>query len=762
MCHVVLAMRIRISVPRVEVTTLVLLALLFLFIDALFFISIPSRYSTGIVPGSSNGGGNVILANSCSQGDVQAALNQSRSGDTVLIPAGTCTWSTSVLINNKSVTLEGAGINQTTIVDGNNKTGQQWYALEVYANSPGLTRVTEMTFNGGTGNVGYSFGMVMVSGLSRTWRIDHVLFITTRAAAMDIYAPGGLIDNSTFELGTWEYGIFVFNGGLGNTSAYNYGDWSWAAPTQLGMNGSTNWSVYIENNVFTSATDSVALDGWIGSREVVRHNSFLNVEVANHGTETSQIWRGARSFEIYDNNLSINHNISGFSAAIFFRSGTGVVFNNKVTGPYPIAMQAGVYREFGYWQPFGQCDGVSPYDENANVTYLTGIFNGTSSIYIYSAMIIPGENWATNQWQGYSIIDNTTGVASVIDSNTNNEIFATYDTTHGPGLSWTVGDKFTILRALVCLDQFGRGSGTLISGDYALPAEWPNEILEPAYFWNNTLNGNITGLYSESPHLISGRDFVNNEGPLPGYVPYTYPDPLSLLGETITTTTTVSTTTSTSASTTTLPTTSLATTTANPSSSGSGGGAGGGGGSSLPTVTRISSCYMISNLTQKNTVNVAFNGTVLNLTVNFITPTSAGVSIYNISYATDVGSITEIPGKSGYNYSYELLNVSYLPIQDTIIVKICSSQRLSIQSTSTIKQVSNNSAPNTPNSTANAILINQNAPAPTTTIPQRQAAAGTALNGAKLLVTGLIVITLVALVVSLERARRIHGVHHTS
>ena len=66
----------------------------------------------------------IIHAASCSQADVQAAIDTASDGDFVLIPAGYCAWTTpasntpSVIINQKGITLLGAGIDQTVITDG--------------------------------------------------------------------------------------------------------------------------------------------------------------------------------------------------------------------------------------------------------------------------------------------------------------------------------------------------------------------------------------------------------------------------------------------------------------------------------------------------------------------------------------------------------------------------------------------------------------------------------------------------------------------
>ena len=60
-------------------------------------------------------------AASCSRADVATAVNSAGDGDTIVIPAGTCTWTTNLTISNKILTLQGAGMDQTVIVDGVSK-----------------------------------------------------------------------------------------------------------------------------------------------------------------------------------------------------------------------------------------------------------------------------------------------------------------------------------------------------------------------------------------------------------------------------------------------------------------------------------------------------------------------------------------------------------------------------------------------------------------------------------------------------------------
>ena len=58
-----------------------------------------------------------ITAGSPSRIDVITAVSSAVNGDTVIIPAGTSTW-TSGLTINKAITLQGNGIGNTIIKDG--------------------------------------------------------------------------------------------------------------------------------------------------------------------------------------------------------------------------------------------------------------------------------------------------------------------------------------------------------------------------------------------------------------------------------------------------------------------------------------------------------------------------------------------------------------------------------------------------------------------------------------------------------------------
>src|ERR1700730_5512629 len=59
---------------------------------------------------------NTITAASCSVSDVQTAIKAASDGDTVVIPNGSCSWTSGITIS-KQITLQGQSIGGVTITD---------------------------------------------------------------------------------------------------------------------------------------------------------------------------------------------------------------------------------------------------------------------------------------------------------------------------------------------------------------------------------------------------------------------------------------------------------------------------------------------------------------------------------------------------------------------------------------------------------------------------------------------------------------------
>ncbi|HJS81718.1 MAG TPA: hypothetical protein VJ742_02670, partial [Nitrososphaera sp.] len=186
-----------------------------------------------------------ITATSCSRNDVGNAVNSAGNGDTVLIPAGNCTWTTNLTITGKYLTLQGAGAGKTIITDGVSKGTfpNIPQVLDWKTSSDGLSRLTGITFQGGTITDGYNKGIIQIVGeASHQFRIDHCKFIPTQTAALYIRGDfWGVIDHNVFDLSARHgYGMYIIGG--------KYGDVAWAEGSTLG----TERNVFVEDNVFTN------------------------------------------------------------------------------------------------------------------------------------------------------------------------------------------------------------------------------------------------------------------------------------------------------------------------------------------------------------------------------------------------------------------------------------------------------------------------------------------------------------------------------
>ena len=382
-----------------------------------------------------------INAASCSRNDVGNAINSAADGDTVLIPSGTCTWTTNLTIDKMYLTLQGAGTGLTIIRDGLSKgvfpnISQVliWTTID-----GGLSRLTGITFQGGTIADAYNKGIVQIDGASHQFRIDHCKFIPTQTAGLFVRGDlWGVIDHNVFDLSALHgYAIYVMGG--------TYGDAAWAQGSTLG----TGQNVFVEDNTFTQDQSHgfhyYAVDGWSGSRVVYRHNQFNALTLANHGTESPGRWRSQRSWEFYNNTFTFDMLGNSFSTLIGIRGGTGVIYNNSATirnGILNHVIEYQYFRASKSYLPWGQCPSI---------------------------------------WD---------------------------------------------LSSTRCMDQIGLGRGDLISGDTPTPVGWSNPISDPAYDWNNLINGAVWKAFSNVPTIIQeNRDFYHQIKP--GYTPYTYPHPLT-------------------------------------------------------------------------------------------------------------------------------------------------------------------------------------------------------------------------------------------
>jgi hypothetical protein len=458
-----------------------------------------------------------LAAANCSLGEVTNAVSAAQDGDIVDIPAGACTWTANLKIST-GITLRGAGIGKTVITDeGPAATSTLTGLISLSTIAGKVYRITGMTFVGGSVDRGIA-AVILVSGTSKAWRVDHVNFDRVRAQAIrtvrDTY---GVVDHNQFLVRPGKFSFTLYHDAWGGAQ---YGDRSWSDASSLG----TERAIFIEDNTFqsdTPGTNAILLDVLNGARYVFRHNQVTDGNLASHGTESSGRQRGLRQFEIYENVM--HQTAAGGARAAFIRSGTGVIWGNTLTGVYTSMATFINYRSSDSFL-FGRCDGTSVWDRNIAGVDGSGVHTGP----LGTVLIDNTASWMANEWHdGYTIHNKTTGRASLIKANTSTSITPGASAFATPAaMSFNTGEAYEIRQAYPCLDQVGWVRGTLLSGNPALPQGWPNQTLEPVYEWNNTLNGYKAKMESLDTHIQANREFYNDTEK-PGYTPFTYPHPLT-------------------------------------------------------------------------------------------------------------------------------------------------------------------------------------------------------------------------------------------
>lgn len=425
-----------------------------------------------------------INAASCSDSDVQAAINSAAAGDTVTVPSGRCTWTTPVVIASKGLTLTGAGIGNTIITDSApNGTGPANGGLLIIgASATNFVTASGFTF---IKNVNHpSGGVIVVSGTvgETSFRLHHLrlLIASSGSAGITNFSAYGLIDHVTFDITATGGSIHAIEG-WGEGSITDGGYSSWARPSSVG----TANNFFIEDNIFNEPTAlagvEVVIDGFTGARFVIRHNTFLNCSPGWHGTDSGS-FRGTVSGEMYANVFTNNSTV--MLRGLTLRSGTAMIYDN-------------IYRG----------------SNKAWNGYTLQYFRVSALSVISTWQVCNGTNWELN---GATYPNNR--VASLAGrfrfADANKEVLAAEDGTHTRFLDGSGSGGYP------CRDQPGIG---------------PGQVSEPIYAWNNTSDDGVTppmlGPYdafnqAALNNLVrSGRDYFNNTM-APGYTAYPYPHPL--------------------------------------------------------------------------------------------------------------------------------------------------------------------------------------------------------------------------------------------
>ena len=250
--------------------------------------------------------------------EIQQRINAAANGAVVKIPAGSFTWERGITIEGKGVTLEGEGQGITTIT---NASGHS--LISVSCGSSSSTRIKGLTLLGDRA--------VAISGskASAPYRVDHCTFDdgpTAQAILVEVRGNGpGLIDQCKFVAGAASEMIHNYGTGAKDASG-------WSDEVTPGSAA----AVYIEDCTFTKnpLTDhyfygTAAIQSYYGARTVMRYCQLNFCHIDQHGNVPPLY--GARWWEFYNNTFNVPPN-GNQSDYIALRGGSGVVFNNHVSG----------------------------------------------------------------------------------------------------------------------------------------------------------------------------------------------------------------------------------------------------------------------------------------------------------------------------------------------------------------------------------------------------------------------------------------------
>jgi hypothetical protein len=264
-------------------------------------------------------------ASSCSQAAVQSSIDSAADGDVVVVPNGSCTWTTPVKVSGKGIHVKGQQKGSVNISHGAGTSD----LLSVTTDATHNVEISNFTFLPGSASNSAEYVAVSGSGKPALVHDNYFRNVSFTVNCMRWSASGGVIWNNTFE----SLDSDGSGGGCLQLKAEGSAS-SWSTASTMGaadVNGTTN--VYIENNTFSKITLQ-AIDVDDNIRAVIRYNTFDNSGFVYHGADTSTY--GVRHAEVYNNKFIFTTSGTGYNFPlninwwVYMRGGSGVWTDNDM------------------------------------------------------------------------------------------------------------------------------------------------------------------------------------------------------------------------------------------------------------------------------------------------------------------------------------------------------------------------------------------------------------------------------------------------
>jgi len=475
-----------------------------------------------------------ITATNCSAAAVQAAINAAGDGDTVVIPSGTCAWTSGVTISGKGIKVQGGGSGRiiarstsSIAVGSGSKTFTTQSGLNISAGQ--TLRVSEL---GNRSN--YMEGLVAsYSGTTLIINAANVGGSGTRRRWIISTPPTTTIVNNSSSL-------------------------------LLNVNEDTTHHVEISGIKIANGSGS-------GRRVEVNRNGASGKAVLMHdcwleaGTGGDLYWTDSNRGVIWN----CSFDASPFSMAQLAVHHQADEVTNSWTTPSTMgsADTTGVTNLYIEDSDFHAFIHATDFDNNARAVMRRNVYNnaaigthgadtsnwGLRHLEVYDSEFVfdgfsDGTTFPLNHWffvRGGTLVvtGNIMPLITSQDYPNKPEFEVTVmnlQRSGGPNPCWGAGVSGTQYHA-PRQAGFGRVTGSGVDGlGRSTDSITYVGDSEPMYIWNNTSNGTInvgtsdfgecSGVDSTSAYVQSGRDYFLNAGAKPGYQKFVYPHPLRTPG----------------------------------------------------------------------------------------------------------------------------------------------------------------------------------------------------------------------------------------
>lgn len=498
---------------------------------------------------------NTINAASCNTGNVQTAINSAAEGDTVIIPPGTCTWTSGVTISGKGITVKGAGSGRIIAYDN---------GTEVLTIGTGTKTITIAGYSPGFSASSITIGetlTVFENNYRTNFMQGTVTSLVSGVLTMNITSTGGSGSTHRWLIATIPQTVIINNS---STTLFSITEDTSFSTSLSGIQFS------VGSNTGCCASYDVSINYRANGQAVLIHDCWMQrgtgqLESIESTTNRGVIWNCSFDGSSYSNSMMAT--IGAFRTKIDSpQTGQNTWIQPSYWGTADTSGQNNFYVETNDFHAF---QATSDNDDNARTVWRYNLMDHA----IFSTHGADSSPYGERYFEYYNNTGNFNGYGDGTTFNMANGwiglvrggTFIVHDNTLPPISSqdftkpdiemtvfdlqstqifnasdacWGAGTANGALYHAPRQVGMGRVTGTGLDGKGRSSDETTYVgDTEPVYIWNNNRTfvvgtPDYGGTACANPdhssnYIVLNRDYFNGTAK-PGYTPYTYPHPLTL------------------------------------------------------------------------------------------------------------------------------------------------------------------------------------------------------------------------------------------